>query len=450
MGGAGNFQLNIDGQEVTNNMVQSFGQPKFSRDSIAEFEFVSNRFDASQGRSMGVQINAITKSGTNIPVGTFSGYFRDDAFIAKDFIQNRVLPYQDQQLSVTFGGPVRKDRIHYFANYEYEHNPVTFSHSSQWPSFNFDEKSNNTEKKGGLRMDFQFTSQTRLTFRGNWARVHLPLDPRYSGGATRHPSTGIEVGRQNDNVTFNLTQVLGSKAVNEVKGGYSGYSWYQDSILRWANHPQAPTLTHGSPIIMLRGYTIGQAHNFSYQNIKYQPYNVRDDFTYSFAKGGRHDLKTGGEFYRTYDPVWHCTWCQGVLDATGGPPPGTPGSPVTTPLESLFPVWNDVSTWNIAALSPLTRSYTIGIGNFSVKPIENRGAAWLQDDWAVTPKLTLNLGVRYDLVSGMFAEDVTVEPFLKAGRPPDKNNVAPRLGFIYALDQRTVLRGGFGQYFGDN
>src|SRR5205807_5735425 len=54
MGGAGNFQLNIDGQEVTNNMVQSFGQPKFSRDSIAEFEFVSNRFDASQGRSLGV------------------------------------------------------------------------------------------------------------------------------------------------------------------------------------------------------------------------------------------------------------------------------------------------------------------------------------------------------------------------------------------------------------
>src|SRR5678815_938853 len=101
MGGAGNFQLNIDGQEVTNNMVQSFGQPKFSRDSIAEFEFVSNRFDASQGRSMGVQVNAITKSGTNVPSGTFSGYFRDDTFIAKDFVQNRVLPYEDQQLSFT-------------------------------------------------------------------------------------------------------------------------------------------------------------------------------------------------------------------------------------------------------------------------------------------------------------------------------------------------------------
>jgi len=45
---------------------------------------VSNRFDASQGRSMGVQIQRITKSGTNNPNGTFSGYFRDDSFIAKD------------------------------------------------------------------------------------------------------------------------------------------------------------------------------------------------------------------------------------------------------------------------------------------------------------------------------------------------------------------------------
>ena len=441
MGGAGNFQLNIDGQEVTNNMVQSFGQPKFSRDSIAEFEFVANRFDASQGRSMGVQVNAITKSGTNAMAGTFSGYFRDDSLIAKDFIQNRVLPYQNQQFSVTFGGPIKRDRIHYFANFEYEREPETYSHSSPYPSFNFDQESTRNEKKGGVRLDFQFTPQTRLTFRGNWGRVLLPLDPRYSGGAQRHPSTGIEVGRQNDNITVNFTQVIGSRALNEIKAGYSGYSWYQDSIINWPGHPQAPTLTHGTPIIMLRGYTIGQAHNFSYQNIAYDPYSIRDDFSYSFVKGGRHDVKTGGEFYRTYDPVWHCTWCQGVLDATGGPIPAN--------IEQLFPVWNDPSTWNLAALSPITRSYRRGIGEFYVNPIENRFAAWAQDDWAITPRLTLNLGIRYDVISGMYAEDVAVAPFLEAGRPIDTNNIQPRLGFAYSVNDRTVVRGGFGKYFGE-
>jgi hypothetical protein len=441
MGGAGNFQLNIDGQEVTNNMVQSFGQPKFSRDAIAEFEFVANRFDASQGRSMGVQVNAITKSGTNTMAGTLSGYFRDDRFIAKDFVQKRVLPYQNQQFSGTFGGPIRRDRIHYFVNFEYEREPETYSHSSPWPSFNFDQESTRTEKKGGARVDMQFTPQTRLTFRGNWARVDLPLDPRYSGGAQRHPSTGIHVARQNDNITVNLTQVIGTRALNEVKAGYSGYSWFQDSIINWPGHPQAPTLTHGTPIIMLAGYTIGQAHNFSYQNIAYDPYSIRDDFSYSFAKAGRHDLKTGGEYYRTYDPVWHCTWCQGVLDATGGPIPAN--------IESLFPVWNDPSTWNLAALSPITRSYRRGIGDFSVNPIENRFAAWAQDDWAITSRLTLNLGIRYDVISGMYAEDVTVEPFLRAGRPSDKNNVQPRLGFALTANDRTVVRGGFGKYYGE-
>ena len=57
-------QMNLDGQQVTNMVALGFGQPRYSRDAIAEFEF-TGRVDASQGRSMGVQVNAITKSGTN-------------------------------------------------------------------------------------------------------------------------------------------------------------------------------------------------------------------------------------------------------------------------------------------------------------------------------------------------------------------------------------------------
>jgi len=123
LGGLGTFQLNVDGLRVTQNQTANFGQPKYSRDAIAEFEFVSNRFDATQGGSIGSVVNAITKSGTNNFLGTFSGYFRDDKFKAADFVQNRVLPYQDQQLSTTFGGPIVKDRIHYFLNYEFEREP---------------------------------------------------------------------------------------------------------------------------------------------------------------------------------------------------------------------------------------------------------------------------------------------------------------------------------------
>src|SRR5207253_969901 len=129
------FQLNLDGQQVTNQVALSFSQPRYSRDSIGEFEFVSNRFDASQGHSSGVQVNAITKSGTNTPGGSFSGYFRSDKFNAADPVAHSVLPYQDQQLSATFGGPIIKDRFHYFASFEYEREPQTYIYTTPFPHF---------------------------------------------------------------------------------------------------------------------------------------------------------------------------------------------------------------------------------------------------------------------------------------------------------------------------
>src|SRR5213593_3810575 len=76
------FQLNLDGQEVSVAQGGNRGQPRFSRDAIAEFQFLSSRFDATQGRSTGIQVNAITRSGSNIAAGSFSGYFRDDNFNA--------------------------------------------------------------------------------------------------------------------------------------------------------------------------------------------------------------------------------------------------------------------------------------------------------------------------------------------------------------------------------
>jgi hypothetical protein len=165
--GVGTFQLNVDGLRVTQNQTSGFGQPKYSKDAIAEFEFVSSRFDATQGGSMGVQVNAITKSGTNNLSGSFSSYFRDDSLVGKDFVQNRVLPYSDQQFSWTLGGPIRRDRMHFFANYEYERQPQTISYSSSYPTFNIDQIDTIKEKKGGARLDFQFSPKNRLSVRGN-------------------------------------------------------------------------------------------------------------------------------------------------------------------------------------------------------------------------------------------------------------------------------------------
>jgi hypothetical protein len=79
------FQLNVDGLQVTSKLGTG-NQARYSNDSIAEFEFISNRFDATQGRSSGVQVNAITKSGTNNLSRSLVGNFRDSAWNASAWL----------------------------------------------------------------------------------------------------------------------------------------------------------------------------------------------------------------------------------------------------------------------------------------------------------------------------------------------------------------------------
>src|SRR5258706_1098998 len=436
----GAYQINMDGQQITNNVAGSaFGNPRYSRDAIAEFEFVANRFDATQGRSSGVQLNAISKSGTNTPTGSFSGYFRSDRFNAADAVAKRVLPYSDQQISTTFGGPIRKDRIHFFLNYEYEREPQTFIYTTPYPRFNFDQTGERREHKMGARLDFQFSPQMRLAVRGNKWKHALPYDSRYTGGGDKTPSSAVSLDLAMDQLLASLTQVLAVRAVNEVKLGYAGFNWNEQSYVKWPNHPAGFGV--GAPSISLRGLTIGETHNQTPQKIGQELYSFRDDYTLSYNAGGRHDLKVGGEYL--YDLTWMfvCNRCNGILDAQGGPIPAN--------IESLFPNLMDVSTWNIASLSSISRKYVVGVGGWKQYSPRKAYAGWVQDDWSIRKRLTLNLGVRYDLETGEFAEKIEFLPFLKANRPSDTNNVGPRAGFAYTLNDRTVVRGGMGKYFGE-
>src|SRR5215831_7112779 len=100
------FQMNIDGQQITQRVAGSgFGQPKISREAIAEFQVVTNMYDITQGRSTGIQVQAISRSGTNDVHGSTYGFFRSDKFNAADPVRGIVLPYSDQQAGFTLGGP---------------------------------------------------------------------------------------------------------------------------------------------------------------------------------------------------------------------------------------------------------------------------------------------------------------------------------------------------------
>jgi Carboxypeptidase regulatory-like domain/TonB dependent receptor-like, beta-barrel len=436
------FQLNIDGQEVSVAQGGNRGQPRFSRDAIGEFQFLSSRFDATQGRSTGLQVNAITKSGTNVAAGSFSGYFRDDNFNAADFLAGNVLPYSNQQLSGTYGGPILRDRLHYFANYEYEREPGTQTFNTPYPSFNIQLTGTRRTDMAGLRVDYQFSPRTRLMMRGNVFDFRNPYEAQQTGQQIGgHPASVESFKRHSEEVFATLTQVLTDRMLNEVRVGFNSHYYRTGNYTERPDHPQAVNgITFGHPRITFRGFQIG-GNVRTPQSSSANVYQLRDDMTLSVNKGGRHDMKLGGEYLYAINAAFGCLYCMGAIDAQGGPIPSN--------IEALFPVWNDVSTWNLAALSPIVRRYQYGTGQFQNSLPEYNTAAWVQDDWQITPRLTLNLGLRYDLAMNVYANEVILPPIITEPRPNDTNNFQPRFGFAYTLTDRTVLRGGYGRYYGD-
>ena len=435
------YQTNVDGMQFANTMGGG-GQPAFSQEMIAEFQYISNRFDATQGRSSGVQVNMITKSGTNRFAGSFRANFRDDRFNAANPVLDRVVPFKNQQFAGSLGGPILRDKLHFFVFDEYERAPKTEVWNTPFPRFNVSLEGTSTIKHGGFRLDYQLSPQTRLMFKGNKTKT---ADP-FGAGNTQHPAATANTYTTSDGLVVQLTKVLSNRALNEVLTGYASYLFGEGNLTTWSNHWMAAggafgAINTGSPRITFTNFTIGgnnAAPRYRVQNL----YSVKDNFTYSYDARGRHDLKAGGEFLLEQIYTSNCTQCMGVIDARGGPAPAN--------LETILPDPFNVDTWNLAAISSITRRYTLGVHKSRREP-ERVWAygAYVQDDWHATSDLTVNLGLRYDLMWDMFQNQNELLPFMQAGRPQNVKNIQPRFGFAYQWNDQTVVRGGVGKYYGE-
>jgi hypothetical protein len=439
------YQTNLDGMQVTNSLGGG-SQPPFSQEMISEFQFISNRFDATQGRSQGVQVNVITKSGTNQMAGSFRANFRDDRFNAENQALGRKVPISNQQYAGSAGGPIIRDRLHYFGFYEYEREPRASIWNTPYPRFNVELKGNVSKKLGGGRLDYQLSPQMRFMVKGNLTKTFEPFGP---GSNNNHPANTASTAETQNTMQAQLTQVISNRALNEVRVAWAGYIFTNANLTHWSNHwaavngPYGP-VTSGSPRIQFTGFNI--TGNNGYPRHRSQDlYSVQDSFTLSYNAKGRHDMKAGGEFLLHHEMSANCTNCMGNIDARNGAISSLP-----IPIEDIFPDAFNVDTWNLAAISPLVRTYRLGVHKGRRDDVDlPYYAAWLQDDWRMTSRLTLNLGVRYDLTVDSFAQYGEFLPFMEKGRPQDGNNVQPRLGFAYQWNDRTVVRGGSGKYYAE-
>ena len=116
-GNASQSTILVDGVDFTDQTL-GLARAKFSQDAISEFRVITNRFDSEIGGSAGGALSIVTKSGTNDLHGSAFAFFRDDAMRAQGELEKQKNDYSRQQLGGTIGGPIVKDRTHFFGSFE--------------------------------------------------------------------------------------------------------------------------------------------------------------------------------------------------------------------------------------------------------------------------------------------------------------------------------------------
>ena len=436
------FRVNLDGQEITQETsVTGFGQPGISRDAIAEYQIVTNMFDVTMGRSVGLQVQAISKAGANNYSGSMYGYFRSDKLNAADAYTGKVLPYSNQQVGGTFGGPIIKDKMHYFFSYEYQREPNTIVIGpSVYRGETITLPADTFQHYALGRGDYQLTPKDHLLVRGNyfdWQNPHF-------FSATTSPTRGAERFHHSNFVTGNWSRVVRNNLLQELKVNWFHYQFINAPL------KDGPS---SFPEFIFGSITIGP--NWNYPEDWNQDH-VTTTYEMKWHKG-THDLKVGSELHIEKDAGWWRARSRGQMFFS------------TTPadLSQRVPLaqWTNPAQWNLAGLDSIATRFDIYYApgdDWTYDVPRPMYAGWLGDTWAVNNRLTLNLGVRYDVAWKDFVSPgnkettliinngFNVQDYGYKNNIRDLSNVAPRVGFAWNVTGKNdlVIRGGSGLFFG--
>lgn len=444
--------LVVDGADSNNTF---FGQAagrtgsgrapfQFSQDAVKEFQVNTNGYSAEFGRAGGAVVNVVTKSGTNEFHGSVFEFYRDKSLNANDVInklQNRARsPYHFNQFGASVGGPIQRDKSFFFFNYDGQRskipNLVFLNLPSSTPSDPATQSAiqmltplaqswNRALNQDTFLMktDWQMGSAHHLSLRYN--QQNFTGEGFENGGPQNSfEHTGASLVKTNT-VSGSLSSVLTNRLFNEFRAQF-----LRDKEPGQANSdkPEAFIL-QGSQTVLIIGRNF-----FSPRETTIKRGQFADNLSYI---RGRHSMKFGGDwnvdrilnfFPGNFSGSYTFT---SLASFAGGRPTG--------PGERYVQAFGGPGT-----------------SGATTRPNLSEFAGYFQDDWRVSSRLTINIGLRYDFQGIPQGETRNPDAQLTAAGidtsrvPNDKNNLAPRFGFAFRPMQgdRFVLRGGFGLFYG--
>lgn len=415
----------IDGAEYKNEIVEGglAGQflssgNAFPQEAIREFKVITQMYKAEYAKSTAGIISAVTKTGTNEYHGSAFLTYRDKSLNARGPFELSKPAYKRRQTGFSLGGPIIPDKMHFFVTYEGEfrdgYTTVVPANLDKWGQYYGTYHIPFKEHLGVARLTYQLASDQfiDINFNGRYDRSILGV-----GGTNAY-----ERGRYFDNSVYNLgikhQYSLTNNLLNEFRFHFQTYNWAISNI--------APEGKVGMVYPSVAFGSFSHAPQNWFQN-RYAFYN---DLTYVWNE---HTFK-GGFFiqrlkYQAEQKLY---------------------------LNPQFYFKTDASTEPYYAI--------IGSGNPNVTKWNTQLGVYAQDDWNVTPQLSLNLGIRWDYESNMINNDFITpdsirrdlsayfpEKYFSDGnnRKPYLGAFAPRLGFSYDLfnDKKTILFGGAGIFY---